>query len=32
MILASASPNEMLDVMAAYNAPTVEKWIERAET
>jgi uncharacterized protein (TIGR00730 family) len=32
MILASASPNEMLDVMAAYKAPTVEKWIERAET
>jgi uncharacterized protein (TIGR00730 family) len=32
MILASASPNEMLDEMAAYKAPTVEKWIERAET
>jgi predicted Rossmann-fold nucleotide-binding protein len=32
MILASGSPNELLDDMAAYKAPTVEKWIERAET
>jgi uncharacterized protein (TIGR00730 family) len=32
MILASVSPNELLDDMAAYKAPTVEKWIERAET
>ena len=32
MILVSDSPNELLDGMAVYKAPVVEKWIERAET
>lgn len=32
MILVSDSPNELLDGMAAYKAPVVKKWIERAET
>lgn len=32
MILASESPDELLEAMAAYKAPVVEKWIERAET
>jgi uncharacterized protein (TIGR00730 family) len=32
MLLVSDSPNELLDSMAAYKAPVVEKWIERSET
>ena len=32
MISVSDSPNQLLDAMATYKAPTVEKWIERAET
>jgi uncharacterized protein (TIGR00730 family) len=32
MISVSDSPGKLLDTMAAYKAPTVEKWIERAET
>ena len=32
MISVSDSPSELLDGMAAYKAPAVEKWIERAET
>ena len=32
MISVSGSPNELLDVLAAYRAPDVKKWIERAET
>jgi len=32
MISVSGSPDELLDAMAAYKAPVVEKWIERSET
>ena len=32
MILESDSPDELLEAMAAYKAPVVSKWIERAET
>lgn len=32
MISVSGSPSELLDAMATYKAPVVEKWIERAET
>ena len=32
MILVSDSAKELLDGMAAYKAPVVEKWIERAQT
>jgi predicted Rossmann-fold nucleotide-binding protein len=32
MISVSSSPAGLLDVMAAYRAPFVEKWIERSET
>lgn len=32
MITVSNSPNELLDALAAYKAPVVEKWIERAQT
>ncbi len=32
MISVSGSANELLDVLAAYKAPDVKKWIERAET
>jgi uncharacterized protein (TIGR00730 family) len=32
MISVSGSPGKLLDTMAAYKAPAVEKWIERSET
>jgi uncharacterized protein (TIGR00730 family) len=32
MILVAGSPGELLDGMAVYKAPVVQKWIERAET
>jgi len=32
MISVASSPAGLLDVMAAYRAPFVEKWIERSET
>jgi uncharacterized protein (TIGR00730 family) len=32
MISVSSSANELLDGMATYKAPVVEKWIERAQT
>jgi uncharacterized protein (TIGR00730 family) len=32
MISVSNSPNELLDDLAAYKAPLVKKWIDRAET
>jgi uncharacterized protein (TIGR00730 family) len=32
MILVSDSPEGLLDRMAVYKAPVVEKWIRRAET
>lgn len=32
MISVAASPAQLLDAMAAYRAPTVEKWIERSQT
>jgi uncharacterized protein (TIGR00730 family) len=32
MICVSESPSELLDAMAAYKPPTVEKWIARSET
>jgi uncharacterized protein (TIGR00730 family) len=32
MISVAASAGELLDALAAYEAPVVEKWIERAET
>ncbi len=32
MILVSDSPDELLEAMAAYKAPVVEKWIGRAQT
>ena len=32
MVLVSESPNELLEAMADYKAPVVEKWIERAQT
>jgi uncharacterized protein (TIGR00730 family) len=32
MILVSDSPGGLLDGMAAYKAPVIKKWIERAET
>lgn len=32
MISTSGSPAELLDRMATYRAPVVEKWIERSET
>ena len=32
MISVASSPARLLDVMAAYRAPLVEKWIERSET
>jgi uncharacterized protein (TIGR00730 family) len=32
MISVSDSAGKLLDTMAAYKAPTVEKWIERSET
>jgi len=32
MISVSSSPGALLDLLAAYEAPSVEKWIERAAT
>src|SRR6266850_333388 len=32
MVPVSSSPGALLDMMAAYRAPAVEKWIERAAT
>ena len=32
MISVAGSPAQLLDAMAAYRAPFVEKWIERSET
>src|SRR5882672_3856567 len=32
MISVSNSPNELIDGLAAYKAPLVKKWIDRAET
>jgi uncharacterized protein (TIGR00730 family) len=32
MIPVSSSPSALLDLMAAYRAPAIEKWIERVET
>jgi uncharacterized protein (TIGR00730 family) len=32
MIPVSSSPSTLLDMMAAYRAPEIEKWIERVET
>jgi uncharacterized protein (TIGR00730 family) len=32
MICVAGTPDELLDAMAAYKPPVVEKWIERAET
>jgi len=32
MIKVSQAPGELLDAMAAYRAPVVEKWISRAQT
>ena len=32
MITVAPSPAELLDAMAAYRAPVVEKWIERSQT
>jgi hypothetical protein len=31
MISVSSSPEALLDMLAAYDAPVVEKWIERAQ-
>jgi hypothetical protein len=31
MICVSSSPGELLDMLSAYEAPSVEKWIDRAE-
>jgi uncharacterized protein (TIGR00730 family) len=32
MLLSSADPKELLDAMAAYRAPVVEKWLDRTKT
>lgn len=32
MLSVSTAPGELLDLFAAYEAPVVEKWIERSET
>ena len=32
MISVSSSPGTLLDMLAAYDAPVVDKWIERAAT
>lgn len=32
MISVAAAPGELLDLLAAYRPPAVEKWIERSET
>ena len=32
MLLASSDPKGMLDAMAAYRAPAVEKWLDRSKT
>jgi uncharacterized protein (TIGR00730 family) len=32
MVLVDATPDALLDRLASYRAPTVEKWITRAET
>lgn len=32
MILVSDSPEDLLDRLAGYDAPSIEKWIDRAST
>jgi uncharacterized protein (TIGR00730 family) len=32
MLLAATTPSELLDQMATYRAPTVEKWLDRSKT